>query len=154
MASLDQPIRNRIFSLLSITFIVAPIVATKAQTELEFDQNALSGWWAESYNTDITCSPENLRVKHGFSSDGKRLLLQFDRKWKTDLGETGQLEATVLSQTRRSIVILYDGETRKKRNGQLVEWELSIVAPGVYRWRETEWLSGKVNTVVGIKCSE
>lgn len=140
-------------------FLVALLVATpylsaQAQTGEEFDRKSLSGWWAESYNTDITCGPQNLRVRHEFSPDGKRLLFRFDRKWKTELGETEQFEASVISQTRRSIVIRYDGESRKKRNGQQVEWELSIVAPGVYRWRETEWPAGDVNTVVGVKCSE
>jgi hypothetical protein len=127
--------------------------AAFGQTELTFAPQQLSGWWAESYNTDATCGPQNLRVKHEFSNDGKRLRLRFDRKWKTELGESEGFEATVLASTERTLVVRYDGESRKKRNGQAVEWELSIVAPGVYRWRETEWPAGKVNTVVGIKCS-
>ena len=136
-----------------VTLIVASsLLSTQAQSNEEFDKTSLSGWWAESYNTDITCGSQNLRVKHEFSTDGKRLLLRFDRKWKTELGEAEKFEATVVSQTRRSIVIRYDNERRKKRSGQQVEWELSIVAPGVYRWRETEWPVGEVNTVVGVKC--
>lgn len=48
----------------------------------------------------------------------------------------------------------YDNETRLNANGKLVEWQLIIVAPGVYlRWRETDWPEGKVNGVVGIRCS-
>lgn len=118
-----------------------------------FKRAELAGWWAESYNTDVACGPKNLRVKYEFSDDGKRLLLKFDRRWKTQIGETSQLGSTVLSSTERSLVIRYDTEKRTKKNGQLVEWELTIVAPGVYRWRETEWETGEVNAVVGIKCA-
>ena len=128
--------------------------AAVGQPALQFDAKQLSGWWAESYNTDVTCGPQNLRVRHEFSADGRRLLLRFDRKWKTELGETEKFEATVVSSTERTLTIRYDAETRKKRNGQPVEWELSIVAPGVYRWRETEWRAGEVNTVVGLRCPE
>jgi hypothetical protein len=85
--------------------------------------------------------------------DGKRLEMRFDRKWKTELGETDHFGATIVSATTRTLVIRYDGETRLKRSGKPVEWELAVVAPGVYRWRETEWRPGEVNTVVGIRCS-
>jgi hypothetical protein len=89
-----------------------------------------------------------------FSSDGKRLQLVFDRPWQTELGLLTQFNATIVSSTERTLVIRYDNETRKRRNGQPVEWELSIAAPGVYRWRETEWKPNEVNTVVGIRCAE
>jgi hypothetical protein len=142
-------------TLLKLLVAGAAVVGSDAigQTELTFAPQHLSGWWAESYNTDPTCGPQNLRVKYESSNDGKRLRLRFDRKWKTELGESEGFEATVIASTERSLVVRYDGESRKKRNGQPVEWELSIVAPGVYRWRETEWPPGEVNTVVGIRCS-
>ncbi|MBQ0944801.1 hypothetical protein KAK07_15785 [Ideonella sp. 4Y16] len=124
-----------------------------AQPAAGFAQAQLSGWWAESYNTDQACDPQNLRVRHTISPEGRRLVIQFDRKWKTDLGEMDRIEATIMSSTERSLTIRYDGESRTKRNGQPVEWELSMVAPGVYRWRETEWPAGTVNTVVGIRCA-
>lgn len=125
-----------------------------AHADNSFDMKQLSGWWAESYNTDVTCGAQNLKVKHEFSADGKRLYLRFDRKWQTELGETDHTEATVLSSTERTLVIQYDGESRYRPDGKLQEWELSIVAPGVYRWRETSWPAGDVNTVVGVRCSE
>jgi hypothetical protein len=65
-----------------------------------------------------------------------------------------KFSATILSSTQRTLVIRYDGERRLKRNGEPIEWELSIAAPGVYRWRETGWEPARVNTVVGIRCSD
>jgi hypothetical protein len=88
-----------------------------------------------------------------FSADGKRLDIVFDRQWKTELGTTDHIGAAILSSTARTLVIRYDNETRKKQDGRPVEWELSMAAPGVYRWRETEWEPDKVNTVVGIRCA-
>lgn len=119
-----------------------------------FDRGQLSGWWGESYNTDLACGPQNLKTTMEVTPDGKRLNMRFDRKWKTELGETEQAGATIISATSHTLTIRYDGETRLKRSGQPVEWELVIVAPGVYRWRETDWALGEVNSVVGIRCSQ
>jgi hypothetical protein len=121
---------------------------------LSFPVGQLSGWWAESYSTQPACDPSNLRVRHVFSGDGKRLEIVFDRPWRTELGMAEKFSATILSSTQRTLVIRYDGERRLKRNGEPIEWELSIAAPGVYRWRETGWEPARVNTVVGIRCSD
>ncbi len=86
------------------------------------------------------------------SADGKRLDMRFDRLWETELGKTDRMGAKIISATSRSLVIQYDNETRLKVTGKPEEWELIIVAPGVYRWRETDWKEGKVNIVVGIRC--
>jgi hypothetical protein len=59
----------------------------------------------------------------------------------------------VVAETERSLTLRYDNETRQDAHGKLVEWQLIIVAPGVYRWRQTDWPEGKVNGVVGIRCS-
>jgi hypothetical protein len=120
---------------------------------LEFDVSQLSGWWAESYSTTPACDFSNVRTRQVFAADGKRLDIVFDRQWKSELGTKDHIGATILSSTANTLVIRYDGETRKKHDGRPVEWELSIAAPGVYRWRETEWEPGKVNTVVGIRCA-
>jgi len=141
-------------SILVFITIMAAVSVGVAQADNSFDMKQLSGWWAESYNTDVTCSADNLKVKHELSADGKRLSLKFDRRWQTELGEMDHVEATVLSSTERTLVIQYDGESRSRPDGKLQEWELSIVAPGVYRWRETSWPTGNVNPVVGIRCSE
>lgn len=143
----------KILSLVVVT-LVATATMGAAQADNAFDIKQLSGWWAESYNTDVTCGPDNLKVKHELSGDGKRLSLKFDRKWQTELGEMDHVDATVLSSTERTLVIQYDGESRSRPDGKLQEWELSIVAPGVYRWHETSWQAGNVNPVVGIRCSE
>lgn len=118
-----------------------------------FDANQLSGWWGESYSTDRICGSENLKSRMELSSDGKRFHARFDRPWKTALGDLEGISADIVSATARTLVIRYDNETRKKSSGVPVEWELTIVASGVYRWRETEWKPGAVNPVVGIRCS-
>ena len=132
----------------------ATAMASTEPTPLAFDPKQLSGWWAESHSTDLTSGFQNLRSTMKVDPVAKRLEMQFDRKWKTELGETDRHGAKIIAATARTLVIQYDNESRRKRNGQVVEWELSMVAPGVYRWRETEWPAGVVNTVVGIRCSE
>jgi len=93
---------------------------------IPFDPSQLAGWWGESYNTDVACGPQNLRSTMQVGVDGKRLEMRFDRKWKTELGETDHFGATIVSATTRTLVIRYDGETRLKRSGKPVEWELAI----------------------------
>ncbi|MCU0869107.1 MAG: hypothetical protein MUF30_05790 [Burkholderiales bacterium] len=137
-----------------LTVVAALTASLHAHAAPVFSPDQLSGWWAESYNTDVACGPQNLRAKHEFSADGKRLVIRFDRKWTTELGEMEKVEAIIVGSSDRTITIRYDGETRRKDSGALQEWELTIVAPGVYRWRETDWPVGEVNTVVGIRCSE
>lgn len=129
--------------------------AVSAATDPEpfpFDPAQLAGWWAESYNTDVTCGPQNLRTTMRVDLAAKRLEMKFDRKWKTELGETDHFGARIVAATSRTLIVRYDNEKRLKRSGVPVEWELAVVAPGVYRWRETEWKPGEVNTVVGIRC--
>jgi hypothetical protein len=122
---------------------------------LPFDPAQLAGTWAESYNTDAACGPESVKSTLALSADGKRLEIHLNKKIKTDVGvdEVDHVGAAILSATQHTVVIRYDGETRKKKSGEPMEWELAIVAPGVYRWRETEWRSGAVNIVVGVRCS-
>jgi len=134
-------------------FVAACATIAPQPSGLPFQVDQLSGWWAESYSPQPACDPSNLRVRHVFSEDGKRLEIIFDRPWRTELGMAEKFGATILSATDRTLVIRYDGETRRTRNGQPVEWEMSIAAPGVYRWRETSWDPTAVNTVVGIRCS-
>ena len=142
-------------ALLCAGGLAQAVSAPSAQPEgLAFPVSQLSGWWAESFSSVPACDPGNVRTRQVFSPDGKRLQLVFDRPWKTELGLLTQVGATIVFSTERTLVIRYDGETRLKRNGQPVEWELSMAAPGVYRWRETEWKPSEVNTVVGIRCAE
>jgi hypothetical protein len=142
-----------LFSLALAACTSSALAATDLQP-LTFDPKQLSGWWSESYNTDVTCGPQNLRTTMKVDLAAKRLEMQFDRMWKMELGEKDRTSARIVTSTARTLVIQYENETRRKRNGQLVEWELAVVSPGVYRWRETEWPVGAVNTVVGIRCAE
>lgn len=140
-------------SLLSVIF-AATACGESASQSLPFDRQQLAGWWAESYSSEPVCSKDNLKTTMEISPDGKRLEMRFDRKWKTELGEKDSTGATIVSATNRSLTIQYDGETRKTESGATQTWELIMVAPQLYRWRETGWEPGKVNIVVGVRCSK
>lgn len=115
----------------------------------------LSGVWADSVDTEPACAMKNWHVRYEFSADRKRLSIQFDRDIDSGAaGKISHMDATILSATARTITFRYDGEQRMNSLGKPVEWQLAMVAPGVYRWRATDWRVGEVNTVVGIQCSE
>lgn len=143
------------FSLLCLGGFAHAASTVSVQPEsLAFSVSHLSGWWGESFSSQPACDPANLRTRQVFSADGKRLQFVFDRPWRTELGLLTQVGASIISSTERTIVIRYDNESRRKHDGQPVEWELSIAAPGVYRWRETQWKPDEVNTVVGVRCTD
>lgn len=127
--------------------------AASSPASFPFDSKQLAGLWVENYDTEPACAPDKLKMRMQFSRDGKHLDITYDRKWKTELGEKEGSRAIVLSASATTLVIQYEGETRLKRSGRPLEWELAVVAPGVYRWRETDWEPGRTNTVVGIRCS-
>lgn len=130
--------------LLSAAVTVAP---------LAFDETQLSGSWAESVNANSACDGVRRFSRMQLSDNRQRLAIFNDRTWVSKLGETNRFAATVLAETERSLTLRYDNETRRTADGKLVEWQLIFVAPGVFRWRETDWPEGKVNGVVGIRCS-
>lgn len=119
---------------------------------LAFDTRLLDGWWSDNTDTSQACAKENPRIRYRFNFDGTRLQLEFDRKWNTEIGEADRFPARVIASTQRTLVIEYDNESRRDPMGRAVQWELAVVAPGVYRWRATEWPPGAVNVVVGIRC--
>jgi hypothetical protein len=127
-----------------------------AQAIEQFDPKNLSGWWAESSDTSPACTEKNRRFKFEFLQRMNLVIIKFDKKIKTGISDVDldEVAAIIVSSTSKSLVIKYSGETRKKTNGKPIEWELAIVAPGVYRWRETDWPLGEANGVVGIKCSD
>lgn len=132
------------------TFLLSAAV-TAATTP--FDVTQLSGSWSDSVNANSVCDQARHFTRMQLSDDHARLAIFNDRTWKSKLGETNRFAATVVAETERSLTLRYDNETRLNAAGKLVEWQLIIVAPGVYRWRETDWPEGKVNGVVGIRCS-
>ncbi|WP_290905897.1 hypothetical protein [Aquabacterium sp.] len=120
-----------------------------------FDVKQLSGVWADSVDTEPACAMKNWHFRYEFSVDRKRLSIKFDREIDSGTaGKISQIDATVLSATARTITFRYDGEQRMNSLGKPVEWQLAMIAPGVYRWHATDWRPGQVNTVVGIQCSE
>lgn len=134
-------------------FLISP--SSEAETQkFYFDVSLLSGIWSESYSTSEVCSPTNRLMRMQFSNDRREFAILYDKKNMTSLGEMDRINASVISSTTSSVVIRYENESRLKISGKPMEWELSVVAPGVYRWRETDWPQDKVNVVVGIRCSQ
>ncbi len=120
---------------------------------LAFDETQLSGSWAESVNADSVCDGARRFSRMQLSDDRQKLTIFNDRTWVSTLGETNRFAATVLAETEHSLTLRYDNETRLAADGKLVEWQLIFIAPGVFRWREVHWPEGKVNGVVGVRCS-
>ena len=127
--------------------------AAIAATPTPFDAAQLSGSWSDSVNTSSVCEEARHFTRMQLSDDHQRLAIFSDRTWKSKLGETNRFAATVVAETERSLTIRYDNENRLDDQGKPVEWQLIVVAPGVYRWRQADWPEGKVNGVVGIRCS-
>lgn len=127
--------------------------AAAAAAPTPFDDAQLSGSWSESVNTSATCSGERRFTRMQLSDDHQRLAIFNDRTWTSKLGVTNHFAATITAETEHSLTLVYDHENRRNADGKLVEWQIVFVAPGVFRWRETSWPEGKVNGVVGIRCS-
>jgi hypothetical protein len=143
----------RLVAVLVIACSASGYAATTDASTFPFDANQLSGSWAESYSRGQACAPENLKVRMQLSEDKKQLTIVFDRKRKTGLRKKDHSKAIIIAATAHSLTIQYEDEKRKKKSGQPENWELIVVAPGVYRWRETDWPADQVNIVVGIRCS-
>ena len=101
-------------------------------TPFPFDVNQLSGVWADSVDTEPACAMKNGHFRYEFSSDRKRLAIQFDREIDSGAaGKVSHIDATVLAATARTITFRYDGEQRMNSLGKPIEWQLAMVAPGV-----------------------
>jgi hypothetical protein len=154
--------RNLSSVALGVAFLVSactttpaspPAVPAAAQPAgLKFTTAQLAGSWAESTNTRPVCTNNEIRYRYEFASDGKRLKVKFNRIHPTEIGEKDEIAATIIESTETTLTVAYDGETRRREDGNLVQWQLLVVAPGVYRWRETSWQPQAVNVVVGVKC--
>jgi hypothetical protein len=147
-----------VVSVYAVALALTTLSATAASAEqisFPFDFTQLAGAWVDNFSTEAACSMKNPRFRFEFSLDKKHLTIVFDRKTDNSLGANkDRFEASVTAATNQTLVIRYDGETRLNNLGKLIEWELAVVAPGIYRWRATDWKTGQVNTVVGIRCSE
>lgn len=135
--------------------ILVGLLAAPPLGAQEFDRSLLAGLWAESVNTKAVCAKENLHHRFDLSADGKTLTFQLDRKWKIASGKmVDRYSATVLKSTAQTLVMQYNPDIGPLPDRYPKEWELAFVAPGVYRWRATEWPPGEVNPVVGVRCSK
>jgi hypothetical protein len=132
-----------------LTLALAPLTAHSSI----FPKSLLAGTWEESAGTDQVCTGKGATLRYEFSSDSKALTVTFSKPIETDIGKVSSVRAKVVASTSRSLTIVYDGEKRLRSDGTPAQWELSVVAAGVYRWRETSWKDDEVNVVVGVRCS-
>lgn len=120
---------------------------------VEFDRALLAGTWADSDSTAPACARNNLHYTLELSADGKTLVFKLDRKWKIATGaQVEQYSATVLDAAPQMLTIRYNADIGPLPADYPAKWEMAFVAPGVYRWRATEWRGGEVNTIVGVRC--
>lgn len=124
-----------------------------AATSFEFDHSLLAGTWADSDSTAPVCAKNNLHYKLELSADGKTLVFKLDRKWKIATGaHVEQYSATVIDVEPQMLTIRYNADIGPLPPDYPAKWEMAFVAPGIYRWRATEWRGGQVSTIVGVRC--
>jgi len=141
-------------SACTTTPVHPPAAPAPAQPDgLKFTAAQLAGSWAESTNTRQVCTNNEVRYRFEFAPDGQRLTVKLNRIHPTEIGEKDEITATIIEATETTLTLTYEGETRRREDGSLVQWQLLVVAPGVYRWRETSWQPQSVNVIVGVKCS-
>lgn len=119
---------------------------------LNFSPDQLAGSWAESGNSQDVCTDNEVRYRFEFAPDGKRLTIRLSRLHPTEIGDREEVGASIVESTDRSLTISYEAESRLRTDGTPLQWQLVVVAPGVYRWRETSWPIHNVNVMVGVKC--
>lgn len=135
-------------------FLAFGLLVNFSASAQDFDKSLLPGLWAESVNTQPACAGDNLHFRFELSEDGKILGFKLDRMWTIASGKSvDKYSAKVLETTASTMVIEYI-DLNEVPDGYPKVWELAFVSPGVYRWRATVWPEGKVNTVVGIRCTE
>lgn len=147
--------RTLLTRLLAATLLIASPLSPAAlePASLPFDPAQLAGGWSENASNEIACTPDNVRIRFAFDLDRRRLEFRLDRLQKLgDREAADRYSAQILSATPNTLIIRYDNEQRTTMAGRPLEWELSVVAPGVYRWRATDWPRHEVNAVVGIRC--
>lgn len=147
--------RTLLSRLLAATLLVASPLAQAAlgPAAFPFDPAQLAGSWSENASNEVACAPGNLRMRFSFDIPRQRLEFRLDRLRKLgDREAADRYSAQILSATANALTIRYDNEQRITHAGRPVEWELTVVAPGIYRWRATDWAQHEVNTVVGIRC--
>jgi len=147
--------RTLLSRLLAATLLLASPMASAAlgPKAFAFDPAQLAGTWTESASNDLACAPGNMQIRIGLDIPRQRIEFRLDRLRKLgDREAADRYSAQILAATPNSLIIRYDNEQRVTMSGKAVEWELTVVAPGIYRWRATDWARHEVNAVVGIRC--
>ncbi len=124
-----------------------------ASTASTFTRSLLAGTWEENASTEPVCTGRGSTLKYDLSSDGKLLSVRLSKPIDTEIGRLSSARANVVASTSRSLTIVYENEKRVRSDGKPVQWELSVVSAGIYRWRETSWSADEVNVVVGVRCT-
>jgi len=138
----------------AISFVLFWATLSTSALAQEFDRSLLSGEWVESDSTDFACTRDKPHQRFELSADGKTLVFKIDRKLPIASSKIVDLySATVILATPKALVINYN-DTEGLPKGFPKSWELAFIAPGVYRWRATDWPEGHVNRVVGVRCSQ
>lgn len=144
-----------LFRLITVATLIASSVAQAAvgPAAFPFDPAQLAGTWTESASNEVACAPGNIQMRIELDIPRQRIEFRLDRLRKLgDREAADRYSAQILSATPNSLIIRYDNEQRVTMSGKTVEWELTVVAPGIYRWRATDWARHEVNAVVGIRC--
>lgn len=119
-----------------------------------FDPAQLAGTWADNMSEVPACITITNHFKYVFDDEKNQLKIIYNKPIKTQaFGETNIFTARILHASTNSIIIRYDGEKRLNEKLQPLEWQLTMVAPDVFRWRATNMADSRVNNVIGIRCS-
>lgn len=147
--------RTLLCRLLAATLLFASPLSRAAlgPASFPFDPAQLAGVWTENASNEIACAPGKVQFRFQLDPVRQRLDIHLDRLQKLgDREAADRYSAQIISATPNTLIIRYDNEQRLTMAGKTVEWELSVVAPGIYRWRATDWQRHEVNSVVGIRC--
>jgi hypothetical protein len=144
---------RRALSVIALLWVGYASASSRA-SDLAFDTAQLAGSWVESVSVWPVCRDDPVRFRFEFAPDGKSLKVRLSRTHQTQIGSRDVVEASIVEATPFSLTISYVGETRKRADGTPQQWQLIVVAPGVYRWRETSWAAHVVNSTVGIRCGD
>lgn len=99
--------------------------------------SSLEGKW-EWRQEDSTCSsnPHTLR----FVESENKLIIEHEKMIDSYNGEKYKVaEYDILGAGKESIALALVGETRTDRDSNLVTWELKLISPNEYCWRESDW---------------